>query len=122
MNKLKFAVTGLMLIFILYGCSQNSVFDSTPDKFALIINQFEKKDIGNNGLVENCGKYYLNPPQNTNSYFASAMQTQCNYKMEQLANYLQKTSDFSNVTSKDLQSQKTWKFYFKSQYAIGKIS
>lgn len=122
MNKLMFAVAGLMLSCMLNGCSQNPVLDSTPDKFALIVNQFESKDIGNNGLVENCGKFYLNPPQNTNSYFASAMQTQCDYKMEQLANYLHKTSAFLSVTLKDLESQKTWEFYFKSQYVIGKIS
>ncbi len=122
MKKLIFAVFGLMLSLILNGCSQNPILNSTPDKFALSVNQFENKDIENNGLVENCGKFYLNPPQNTNSYFASAMQTQCDYKMEQLANYLQKTSEFPSVKPKDLESQKSWEFYFKSQYAIGKIS
>lgn len=122
MNTYKFALFGIIISLLLNGCTQNPVLNSTPDKFALSVNQFENKDIENNGLAENCGKFYLTPQQNTTSYFESAMQTQCNYKMEQLAKYLQQFSEFNSVTAKDLELQETWEFYFKSQYTIGKTA
>ncbi len=124
MNKFKLAVFfGLFLCLLINGCSHNHVLDENGDKFALSVNQFEEKDIGNFDLAENCGRFYLkNQSQNNNaSFFQSAMKSECDDKMQQLAKYLQNIPDFSNVTTTDLESQKAWQYYFKSQYAKGKF-
>lgn len=100
----------------LVGCSHDPIHTVDPNTFAAVVNKFGEQSWEYADAAANCGHYYLN---NKGMMMKDSMKKQCHQYVLKLANYLQQDSRFSGVTVEDLETKKTWQYYFKSKKAHG---
>jgi hypothetical protein len=104
----------------LTACSHNPALSVDSDTFAKAVNSYEDKDIGNDGIAQNCGMYYAYPDKNIAPFLAQNLEQSCPNSIAKLAVYLNQDSHFQGITEQELETKDTWLHYFQSKYARGK--